>query len=225
MRIVLVGGSGGIGKEIAPLLSQKRTIASNPKIQIQDEVIQLSSQDIDLRNLYSIDQYFYETDSMDVLINLATISRDGLVEKLSQDDIDRSVEINIVGAIRMYQRVIEKMRIKGFGRIIYFSSILSDFVVPGTGLYAACKGFNEKLMTVAAHENAKYKITCNTIQLGYSSAGMINTVPEKVLEKIIKTIPCHRLCTPQEIVHAISYIIHTPYVNGSITRLNGGLAR
>ena len=116
------------------------------------------------------------------------------------------------------------MRENKWGRIINFSSVVTKMPTPGVSAYAASKSALIGLTKTLSIENALCGVTVNSINLGYTNAGMgINDVPEKYREIITDKIPEKRFCEPIEIFNTIEYIIKTEYLSGSIIDLNGGL--
>jgi acetoacetyl-CoA reductase/3-oxoacyl-[acyl-carrier protein] reductase len=124
----------------------------------------------------------------------------------------------------MIHKVLPLMREQGYGRIINFSSVIASLPTPGVSAYAATKAGLEGLSKSLAAENASKGITINSIRLGYVNLGMgINDVPLAYQEKMKATIPTGRFCNPDEIFNTISFLIDTPYVNGSAIDINGAL--
>ena len=111
------------------------------------------------------------------------------------------------------------MRSKNFGRIIFMSSVFSEINVKGYGAYSASKAFVDKLVKIAALENAQYGITVNSIQLGYTGIGMGENTPDLAKQRIA----LKRFVTMQELFNTIEYIIKTEYLTGQNIRLCGGV--
>jgi NAD(P)-dependent dehydrogenase (short-subunit alcohol dehydrogenase family) len=116
------------------------------------------------------------------------------------------------------------MREQNFGRIINFSSVVTQLPTPGVSAYAASKSALIGLTKSLATENGAKGITVNAINLGYVNLGMgINDVPEAYQEKMKNQIPSHRFCEPEEVFQTVQYLIQTEYVNGATIDINGGI--
>jgi len=205
LNCLLVGGTGGLGKQLIPLLGDFMEVTSVGSV-------------FDITTLSSNISLHY-----DVVINLATVNYDALLNKYSDEQIDKMLSVNIQGNINLMRAAINFMRKNEFGRLIYISSILADQPLKGTAIYAAGKSFNETLMRTIALENANTGITSNVIQLGYFEGGLTEKVPIPILEKALEKVPLKRLGKAQEIANAIKFIVETEYFTGSVLRLNGGL--
>ena len=161
---------------------------------------------------------------VDVLVNNAGITRDGMLHKMSADDWDAVIRTNLTSAFNMTRAVISGMRDRGFGRVIQISSINGQKGQMGQANYAAAKaglvGFTKSI----AQENARRGITANVIAPGYIGTEMVAAVPENVLEKIVGQIPVSRLGEADEIGQAAAYLASDAagFVTGSTLSINGG---
>lgn len=133
---------------------------------------------------------------------------------------NKLVEVNCIGAVNLLSTFLPAMQQRKYGRIIFMSSIFSEINVPGYGVYSASKAFIDKLVKIAALENAQYGITVNSIQLGYTGIGMGD---HRDKDKAIQKPAMKRFCTMQELANAISFIIETEYYTGQNLKLEGGI--
>ena len=209
-KLLLIGGSGGIGSALLP------------RLQEHYEVSAPSSKDLNLRDAESVESYF-RTNEPDIIIHSAVKNCNSTIHGLDQSDIFLQIDNNVTGIANLLRYALPGMRDRNYGRIVYLSSVLSQLPIRGTGMYAASKAFAETLVRVAAIENAGHHVTCNSIRLGYFDVGIINQVPEAILEKVIAGIPLKRLGTVEEIFHMIQLIIDTEYITGSTLDLSGGM--
>jgi len=165
-----------------------------------------------------------ELGPIDVLVNNAGITRDGVFHKMAPEQWSEVIRVNMDSLFNMTRQVIEGMRERGWGRIVNISSINGQKGQAGQTNYSAAKagviGFTKAL----ALENAKKGVTVNCICPGYIDTEMVQAVPEKVLEAIVGQIPVGRLGRGEEIADMVSFLsgAHAGYVTGSTLSLNGG---
>ncbi len=165
-----------------------------------------------------------ELGPIDVLINNAGITRDGMLHKMSYEQWSEVIRVNMDSAFNMTRPVIEGMRERNWGRIINISSINGQKGQMGQTNYSAAKagliGFTKAL----ALENAKKGVTVNVICPGYIDTEMVAAVPENVLAQIIAGIPVGRLGKGEEIADMVSFLAgeRAGFVTGATLTLNGG---
>lgn len=155
------------------------------------------------------------------MINLAVLNVDAPLHKTARYDIERQLTVNALGMASILRHALPYMRERKDGRIIFVSSVLADRPTYGTGIYSACKSFNETLIRVAAKENKAHGITCNIVRLGYFDAGLIERVPPHVKDQIIKE--AGRLGRVDELASTVKLLIENPYINGAVIKVDGGL--
>ena len=158
------------------------------------------------------------TDS-DVVISFSGIIDESVLSCFSVVT-NKLVEVNCIGAVNLLSTFLPVMQQNKYGRIIFMSSIFSEINVPGYGVYSASKAFVDKLVKIAALENAQYGITVNSIQLGYTGIGM-GDHPDK--EKAKNKPALKRFVTMQELANVINFIIETEYYTGQNLKLEGGI--
>jgi len=214
-RVLLVGGSGGVGTELYEyFLSDYK--------EKPGQVYSLSSQDMDVTDITRIRSVINMT-RPSIVIYLSVISNNSFVHKITPESLKEQLAVNVEGLVNTLSCSLELMRKEKYGRFIYISSVLSRRTVMGTSIYSASKSFGERLIQIAALENASKGITCNTVRLGYFDVGLINTVPEDHLHKIIEEIPQRRLGTIKELYSVLTTVIRTEYINGATVDITGGL--
>jgi acetoacetyl-CoA reductase len=162
---------------------------------------------------------------VEVLINNAGITADGMLHKMSFDQWQRVIETNLTGCFNMCRAVIKGMRERHFGRIINVSSINGQAGQLGQVNYAATKAGMIGLTKSLALESAGHGITVNAVAPGYTDTPMVAHVPPDVLKTIIAKIPVGRLAQPSEIAHAIAFLAsdEAAYITGATLTINGGL--
>ena len=165
-----------------------------------------------------------ELGPIDVLVNNAGVTRDVLFHKMTSEQWDQVIRVNLDGLFNMTRQVIEGMRERGWGRIINISSINGQKGQLGQTNYSAAKagviGFTKAL----ALECARKGVTVNAIAPGYVDTDMVAAVPEKVLQGIVDQIPVGRLGRGEEIADAVSFLAgeKAGYVTGATLTVNGG---
>ena len=231
-NILLTGGGGGIAKAIAPLLAAEpfrlllTTREGNAlesfckENNIQAEVF---SADLTLHeDVEALFDWAETFGGVDVLINNAGISHAAASWKLSAEEMHRLMEVNFYSAVRCTQLALQGMRVKGYGRIISVSSVVAHKPAFGTSAYTASKSALEGYMRGVALDVSTQGITANTIAYGYMNAGMLNDVPQPILDEIRKGIPQDHFGRPEQIVAALKYLINSEYTTGQTLHINGG---
>jgi len=211
--VALFGASGGLGKQLLPLLQTKYN------------VIGISSSDIDVTNFKQVNEFF-ETNDIDIVVNLSGYNFDSFTHKINDEilnQIDKQIDVNIKGTINIVSNCLSKMREQQFGRIILVSSILADHPVISTSIYSGCKGFVDSFTKTVALENANKNINCNSLQLGYFDGGLTYKIPENFRDTIKNNIPAKRWGMISELYNTIDYLIETGYITGQNINISGGI--
>ncbi len=161
---------------------------------------------------------------IDVLVNNAGITRDGVFHKMTSEQWSEVIRVNMDSLFNMTRQVIEGMRDRSWGRVINISSINGQKGQMGQTNYSAAKSGMIGFTKALALENARKGVTVNCIAPGYIDTEMVQAVPEKVLEGIISQIPVGRLGTGDEIADMVAFLAgeRAGYVTGATLSLNGG---
>ena len=165
-----------------------------------------------------------ELGPIDILVNNAGITRDATLHRMTRDQWDEVIRVDLTSAFNLCRLTIEGMRERNYGRIINISSINGQKGQVGQVNYSAAKagliGFTKAL----AQENAKKGITVNVVCPGYIDTEMVAAVPAKVLEGIIATIPVGRLGKAEEIAACVSFLASQDagFITGATLTANGG---
>jgi len=211
--IALFGGTGGLGSQIQPYLKNEYNIIS------------IGSKNVDVTDYQAVKKFF-DSNDIDVVINLSGYNYDCFMHKYSEKNIDevtKQLNINVLGTINVVSCCLSKMRDKQFGRIILTSSVLADHPVISTAVYAGCKGFVDSLTKTVAVESAGKNISCNSLQLGYFDGGLTYKIPESFRESVKNSIPSKRWGTIEELANTIKYLIETGYMTGQNINISGGI--
>ena len=165
-----------------------------------------------------------EVGPIDVVVNNAGITRDGTLSKMSFDDWDEVIRVNLGGCFNMAKATFAGMRERGWGRIVNIGSVNGQAGQYGQVNYAAAKSGIHGFTKALAQEGAKFGITVNAIAPGYIDTDMVAAVPPPVLEKIVAKIPVGRLGQASEIARGVAFLCseNAGFVTGSTLSLNGG---
>jgi acetoacetyl-CoA reductase/3-oxoacyl-[acyl-carrier protein] reductase len=184
-----------------------------------------------------VDEVIEKHDRLDILVNNAGITADKPILKMSTEDWDKVIQVNLSGAFYMSRPALEHMIERGSGRIVNISSIIGQTGNIGQANYAASKSGMFGLTTTLAREAAKALakadklhdngpgLTVNCVTPGFIETDMIATVPDKVIEGIKKQIPLGRLGRPEEIARVVHFICAdaSSYITGQVFAVNGGM--
>jgi len=174
---------------------------------------------------------------LDILVNNAGITIDKMAMKMSVQDWDSVLAVNLSGSFYMAQPALEHMVERGTGRIVFVSSVIGETGNIGQANYAASKagmlGLTKTLAKEAAFilkranklDDDSIGITVNTVTPGFVATEMLENVPDKVLDKIRSQIPVGRLCRPEEIARVVHFLAAdaSAYITGQVWGVNGGL--
>nr|WP_295077748.1 acetoacetyl-CoA reductase [uncultured Roseateles sp.] len=162
---------------------------------------------------------------IDVLVNNAGITRDGMFRKMSRADWDAVIDTNLNSMFNVTKQVIEDMLERGWGRIINISSVNGEKGQFGQTNYSAAKAGMHGFTMALAQEVASKGVTVNTVSPGYIGTDMVKAIRPEVLEKIVSTIPIKRLGTPEEIAAIVAWLAgeDSGFTTGADFSCNGGL--
>ena len=162
---------------------------------------------------------------IDILINNAGITRDGMLHKLSAEDFQKVVDVNLTGVFNCAQAVVPAMVQQGSGRIINTSSVSGIYGNVGQTNYASTKAGVVGMTKTWAKELGRKGINVNAVAPGFIETGMTAAVPEKVIEQMKMLVPLGRLGLPEDIANAYLFLAsdESKYVNGTTLHVDGGI--
>ncbi len=239
-RVALItGGARGIGKEIADVFA-----AAGADVVLGDvdtEGVNAASEDLKKFNIQT-QGYYLDVSSLesveetvgnivdkfghlDILVNNAGITRDNLIIRMSADDFDRVISINLKGAFnctKMVSRIMMKQR---KGGIINIASVIGIIGNAGQANYAASKAGLIGLTKSSAKELASRNITVNAIAPGFIQTEMTGELPEEMKKKYLEIIPLRRGGTPRDVANAALFLAsdYSSYITGQVIVVDGGM--
>lgn len=171
-----------------------------------------------------VEQVLKQHGRVDILINAAGITRDVTLKKMTQEQWQDVLRVNLDGAFNMCRQVVDTMCENGFGRIINISSVNGQTGQFGQTNYSAAKAGMHGFTMALAREVAAKGVTVNSISPGYCATKLVAAIPEHVREKIISAIPVGRLGKPEEIARVVAFLAdeNSGYITGANIPVNGG---
>jgi 3-oxoacyl-[acyl-carrier protein] reductase len=239
-RVAFVtGASRGIGRSIALTLCRANfdIVVASPEIerneQVAEEIRSCSGEamtlNLDVTSPESVKEGFSKVlrdkTRIDVLVNNAGITRDGLALRMRPADWDLVLNINLNGAFRCTQAVLPSMMRNRWGRIINISSVVGQAGAAGQANYAASKAGLIGMTKALAQEMGSRGVTVNAIAPGYIETDMTKVLPEDVKAKILGQVPLGRIGQPDDIAHAVKFLAseEAGYITGHVLAVNGGM--
>ncbi|ADP15004.1 acetoacetyl-CoA reductase 3 [Achromobacter xylosoxidans A8] len=235
----VTGGMGGIGTSICQRLAKEgfRVVAGcGPSRNYQQWLDEQAAQGYTFyasvgnvsdwdSTVEAFERVTKELGPVDVLVNNAGITRDGLFRKMSADDWRAVIDTNLNSLFNVTKQVIEGMVERQWGRIINISSVNGQKGQFGQTNYSTAKAGIHGFTMALAQEVASKGVTVNTISPGYIGTDMVRAIRPDVLEKIVATIPVRRLGTPEEIASMTAWLAsdESGFSTGADFSLNGGL--
>jgi acetoacetyl-CoA reductase len=240
-RIVFVsGGMGGIGSAICRRFARSgHTVVAGclPGYERKQEWLdamrsrghRVHAAEGDVADFDSCAEMFYNVSAVvgpvDILINNAGITRDGVFRRMSPNDWYAVINTNLNSVFNVTRQVIEGMMERGWGRIINISSVNALKGQFGQTNYSAAKAGMHGFTKALAQETVKKGVTVNTISPGYVDTDMVRAIKAEVLQSIVTSIPMGRLARPEEIAGLVAYLASDDagYITGANISINGGL--
>ncbi|QND42148.1 3-oxoacyl-[acyl-carrier-protein] reductase [Rhizobium leguminosarum bv. viciae] len=236
-KALVTGASGGIGEEIARLLHKQGAIVGLHGTRV--EKLEALAADLGERvkifpaNLSDRDEVKAlgqkaeaDLEGVDILVNNAGITRDGLFVRMSDEDWDAVLEVNLTSTFRLTRELTHPMMRRRYGRIINITSVVGVTGNPGQANYCASKvgmiGFTKSL----AQEIATRNVTVNCVAPGFIESAMTGKLNDKQKEAIMGAIPMKRMGTGGEVASAVAYLASSEaaYMTGQTLHVNGGMA-
>ena len=235
---LITGATRGIGKEIALELAKngfdiavnyRGTIDEDLKKEIEANNVRCEFVEADVSNFEQCESMIKETiekyGRIDVLVNNAGITKDGLIMRMKKEDFEAVIDVNLVGTFNVTRNVIPYMLKQKSGRIINVSSVVGVAGNAGQTNYSASKagviGFTKSL----AKEVASRNILVNAIAPGFIDTDMTKVLSDTVKEGINAQIPLKRMGSPKEVAKVVKFLASedSSYVTGQVINIDGGM--
>jgi 3-oxoacyl-[acyl-carrier protein] reductase len=244
--IVVTGGSRGIGRAICIALAEPDAYIYfnyfSPTDPVAEEAaaaeteklvteaggsatgicVNVASQD-EVKNYF--EKIINDTKRIDVLVNNAGITKDGLLVRMKEEDWDAVLEINLKAAFRCLQIAAKTMMKQRSGRIVNIASVVGAIGNPGQANYVASKAGLIGLTKTAAKELASRNITVNAVAPGFIETDMTASLTDKVKESMLSQIPLGRAGKPEDVAAAVAFLTSeaAAYLTGQVIHVSGGM--
>ena len=226
--IVIIGASSGVMQFTLDEFSKiDDVIGSYFNNKISHAISNLTTIRLDLCDEKSIKTFIdfvvSKNDKKLTILFASTLSPSELFVKTSPDDYLQTLSVNLVSQMKITRGILPLLIQNGWGRLIFFSSVVTSTTPVGTTLYSTTKAAVEGFSRSIAVEYGRFGITSNVLQLGYFKKGLIDQLSSEKRKEVLRNIPVQKLGDPIEIVKATDFIISSSYFNGQILRLSGGI--
>ena len=234
--IIVTGASGGIGNSIIEKLNQSgaKILASGTRIEKLDELKNnyrnVKTLKFDISHASKIDDFIEEATkelggNLDCIINNAGITQDNLAIRMSLEEWQKVIDINLTSTFLISKAAIKKMLKNKSGKIVNITSVVGHTGNLGQVNYTASKAGIIAMSKSLALEYAKKNININCISPGFIKTAMTDKLNDKFREAIISKIPSARLGDPEDIANAVLFLCsnQSNYINGETLHVNGGM--
>tara|TARA_Y100000591_G_scaffold266755_1_gene240629 strand:+ start:201 stop:938 length:738 start_codon:yes stop_codon:yes gene_type:complete len=235
-NIIVTGASGGIGNSIISKLNNSgaNILASGTKKEklndLKNNFKNIKTIPFDISKSEKIEEFIENATkelggSVDCLVNNAGITQDNLAIRMSLEEWQNVININLTSTFLMSKFIIKKMLKNKYGKIVNITSVVGHTGNLGQANYTASKAGIIAMSKSLAIEYAKKNINVNCISPGFIKTAMTDKLDDKFKEAIISKIPSARLGEPDDIANAVLFLCsnHSNYINGETLHVNGGM--
>jgi 3-oxoacyl-[acyl-carrier protein] reductase len=227
----VTGASRGIGLACARALASagaRVILAARDQARLEAASAEIPGSSwvtIDLASAESIKAAFAKAGKVDILVNNAAMTKDGLALRMKKDDWDAVIATNLTGAFLCVQQVLQGMMKERWGRIVNISSVVGEAGNPGQANYVASKAGLIGLTKSLAQEMSSRNITVNAIAPGFIETDMTASLSEELKANMLAHIPLKRFGKPEDIAAAVKFLAseEAGYITGAVLNVNGGM--
>jgi 3-oxoacyl-[acyl-carrier protein] reductase len=229
---VITGGAKGLGQAIAETFAKEgATVIAADMGDLSYEAKNVFGYHLNVTDVIAIQKFYDEViakyGKVDILVNNAGITKDAMTRKMTDDQWNMVIDVNLKGVFNMTRLFGPLMETNGYGSIINISSVVGVFGNIGQANYAATKAGVLGLTMTWAKEFARKgaNVRCNAIAPGYIMTDILKTIPQDLLDEFAKLTMLKRLGQPQEIANAALFLAsdESSYVTGHTLNVNGGM--
>ena len=236
---LVTGGAQGIGKAIALLLAKNGADVAISDINLEkaqeaaNEIQGLGRRSLavkanvaDFKEVEQmVDTIVVQIGRIDILVNNAGITRDRLILRMTEEDWDAVLDVNLKGTFNCTKAAIRYMSKQKSGKIVSIASVTGEMGNAGQANYGASKAGVIGFTKTIAREFATRGINVNAIAPGYVQTAMTDAVPDKAKEMLKQMIPMERLGQPEDVAHAVLFLVseRSSYITGQVLNVNGGI--
>jgi 3-oxoacyl-[acyl-carrier protein] reductase len=239
-KVALVTGAAqGIGKAVALLLARNgaEIVVSDINLEKAEETAKevqalgrkALATKVDVATLGDVEKMveaiLAQFGKVDILVNNAGIARDKLILRMTEEDWDAVLNINLKGTFNCTKAVVRHMSKQRSGKIVNIASVVGEMGNAGQGNYAASKAGVIGFTKTIAREFAQRGINVNAIAPGYIKTPMTDALPDKAKEELKRLIPMDRLGNPEDVAEAVLFLVSeaSSYITGHVLNVNGGI--
>src|SRR5215471_4693897 len=227
----VTGASRGIGFACARALAGagcRVVLAARDAAKLEQatsEIPNSSWVELDLASADSIEQAFAKAGKIDILINNAAVTKDGLALRLKKEAWDEVLATNLTGAFIAIQQVLHGMLREHWGRIVNISSVVAEAGNPGQANYVASKAGLIGLTKSLAQEMGSRNITVNAVAPGFVETDMTAGLSKELKDNLLAHIPLRRFGSPEDVAAAVTFLAseEAGYITGHVLKVNGGM--
>jgi 3-oxoacyl-[acyl-carrier protein] reductase len=236
---LVTGGTRGIGKAIAEELARKgvNVVVAGRNLTAANEVaeslsvlgIKAVGKRLDVSNSAEVERVFDEIrtefNRIDILINNAGITKDGLLMRMKEEAWDSVMDINLKGVFLCSREAIKDMAKQRYGRIVNITSVAAFMGNPGQANYSASKAGIVGFSKTVAREYAGRGVTVNAVAPGFIETAMTDALSENIKEEMKKLIPLARFGSVEDVANAVVFLASpdSGYITGQVIHVNGGM--
>jgi len=239
--IVITGGSKGIGRAICLRFAREGErivfvhydpddLAEKKTLELLDKMnVEARSQKLDVSSFRDVEEFFQRVikdfQRVDVLVNNAGITRDAFLVRMSEEQWDQTLQVNLKSVFNCTKAVMRSMIKEKSGRIINISSVVGQIGNIGQSNYGASKAGIMGFTKTVARELASRGITVNAVAPGFINTEMTQNLPDKAKETFLSQIPLGRIGEPDEVADTVYWLASegATYITGQVIHVSGGL--